>query len=338
MESGTTSDEESAVLPRRTTSHRSDGDASSAVATPESNKDHSSQKDSWFDRFFLLGCIAAWYIIGVLAIVTTKLLLKEYHVPPLVLTMQQLFVGSFLLRLVVIGRDGSLHPWPWNDEQNHIKEHHEDENDGSVEQMKRTGMRCLHGRWRNHLNFLLVGIFNSLDFLFSNSAFDQSAASFVETIKASDPITTTAIALLWKVDRLGVTEAGALILLIAGVLMSTYGDSQTTTPSQRILQDDATDTALRDSIFTAVVVMAANLCFGFRAMNQKKFRSAEKQPMDDVNLYCRMTQIGATFLCVPFLFFYAPSLLETVSEQPIEVKLTYFKMATLNSISYVTYK
>jgi hypothetical protein len=43
-----------------------------------------------------------------------------------------------------------------------------------------------------HYDFILAGLFNALDFLASNTAFSQSAASFVETVKASEPITTTA--------------------------------------------------------------------------------------------------------------------------------------------------
>lgn len=324
------------------------GDVIDVVTTTLESKEHTNNaSSSWYDgRLFLVGTIAAWYCIGVCAIVTTKLLLKQYHVPPLVLTTQQLFVGSLLLRLVCIFRNnGSMQPWPWN-KGNHYEQ--EDTSSAEQQQVKKTGGLLQKWRLRQHVNFLLVGVFHSLDFLCSNTAFSQSAASFVETIKASDPITTTAIALLWKVDRLmGYQEASSLFLLIAGVLMSTIGNSmQTTTTTQetpRLLQEQqqqsAPDTALKNSILTACTVMAANLCFGFRAMNQKKFRTNEKQqPMDDINLLCRMLQVGATFLSLPLLVFYSGSLLETISEQPTEVKLTYLKLAAVNSISYVTYK
>ena len=46
--------------------------------------------------------IMAWYLVGVVCICTTKLLLTDFHVPPLVLTVQQLFMGSMLLRWTLI--------------------------------------------------------------------------------------------------------------------------------------------------------------------------------------------------------------------------------------------
>jgi drug/metabolite transporter (DMT)-like permease len=68
----------------------------------------------------------------------------------------------------------------------------------------------------------LAGLFNALDFLASNTSFSHSAASFVETIKASEPITTTAIALI---DKLRFPEAVSLGVLVSGVLCSTFGNT-----------------------------------------------------------------------------------------------------------------
>lgn len=62
----------------------------------------------------LLIAVSLWYLLGVLSIGTTKLLLNE-GVPPLYLTLQQLFLGSnflrFLLQYKALGSAG-LAPWP----------------------------------------------------------------------------------------------------------------------------------------------------------------------------------------------------------------------------------
>jgi hypothetical protein len=62
----------------------------------------------------LLTAIMLWYLLGVVSIGTTKLLLNQ-GVPPLYLTIQQLFLGSNLLRLLLhvkaLGSVG-LAPWP----------------------------------------------------------------------------------------------------------------------------------------------------------------------------------------------------------------------------------
>jgi len=58
--------------------------------------------------------VLLWYLLGVLSIGTTKLLLNQ-GVPPLYLTLQQLFLGSnllsYLLRYKALGSAG-LAPWP----------------------------------------------------------------------------------------------------------------------------------------------------------------------------------------------------------------------------------
>jgi hypothetical protein len=58
--------------------------------------------------------VLLWYLLGVLSIGTTKLLLNQ-GVPPLYLTLQQLFLGSnflrFLLEYKAFGSAG-LAPWP----------------------------------------------------------------------------------------------------------------------------------------------------------------------------------------------------------------------------------
>lgn len=63
----------------------------------------------------ILIAVLLWYFLGVFSIATTKLLLSS-GVPPLYLTLQQLFLGSnllrFLLHIRAFGSSAGLLPWP----------------------------------------------------------------------------------------------------------------------------------------------------------------------------------------------------------------------------------
>jgi hypothetical protein len=135
--------------------------------------------------YLLPMAIIAWYIVGVVSIVTTKVLLTDWQVPPLVVTFQQLSSGSCVLWLYLLVFQGGAQPWPWDNIQGKKSSSSLCIDAGPVDtNISKMPMR--------HYDFILAGLFNALDFLASNTAFSQSAASFVETVKASEPITTTA--------------------------------------------------------------------------------------------------------------------------------------------------
>ena len=287
--------------------------------------------NTWLDRLTLAIALLAWFSVGILAIVTSKVLIGDWHCPPLILTVQQMVVGAFILRLVVAARDGAAQPWPW--EHFPVPSTHSTQSAVLLsEKLKR------FFPWLSHMNFILVGCFNSLDFLCSNYAFSQSAAHFVETIKASDPITTTAIALIYRVDTLGMAEGASLFLLVTGVLLSTWGNAK-----NNEIDDEATAEAMTpglwDSIKTMAIVMTANMCFAFRAMNQKRYRvtTNELQQLDDVNLFCRMCQTGAIVLALPLILLHWKDFI-IAWNQPLDLQRTYFGLVLINSFSYVTYK
>lgn len=230
--------------------------------------------------------------------------------------------ASLILRMVAVARDGAVQPWPW-EQHRHIPA--TEQTEIMTDKLKRLLP------WLSHPNFILVGIFFSLDFLCSNTAFSQSAAHFVETIKASDPITTTAVALMFRVDTLGSMEGASLFLLVTGVLLSTWGNSSED-------ENDSGD-SMADSFKTAATVTTANICFAFRAMNQKRYRTItnEAQQLDDINLFGRMCQVGATFLLVPLCVIHWDDFTEAW-HQPSEYQWTYTGLALVNAFSYVTYK
>jgi hypothetical protein len=258
----------------------------------------------YMDHMALVVVIAAWYGVGALAIVTTKLLVTTWRVPPLLLTAQQFFLASTILRTVLAFGKGAQ-PWPVD-------------------------------KTRFNLDFAMAGLFNSLDFLASNAAFSASAASFVETIKASEPITTTAVALVWQVDRLGLHESGCLVLLVAGVFLSTVGNAAAVGTKTRT--DEEAEIALEHSTRIALTVMSANLCFAFRALSQKRYRTSRpaSDQLDDINLLCGMLQVGALISLPAALWIHGGSLADAMTASS-ENQKHYAGLTLLNAVSFATY-
>jgi hypothetical protein len=136
-------------------------------------------------------------------------------------------------------------------------------------------------------------------------------------------------------------EATSLSMLICGVLLSTWGNStdDNTNNNQDAIVVAINEHKLIESIQTASLAICANISFGFRAINQKKYRSTthETQQLDDINFLCRMMQIGATFVLIPTLLLHFRQLGDALHASR-ELQVTYFGIALVNSISYVTYK
>lgn len=251
--------------------------------------------------------VLTWYIVGVGHIVTAKMLLmKEYGLHPLVLTFQQLFVGSTLLRLY-LGFTGGIQPLPEN---------------------KTAKPQSLY------YDFVLAGLFNALDFLASNTSFSHSSAAFVETIKAAEPLTTTAIALFFGIDTLSFNEGISMCILIFGVFLSTMANA--TEDSSAF--SSSSQESFHQSVKTCAVVMTANLCFALRAKSQKLFRAhPEGKTMDDANLLMRMQQIGAMSLFMPLMIFELPSVLDGAMNAEWVKFCHYSFLAITNAACFSTY-
>ena len=253
----------------------------------------------------LLCIIFVWYAGGVLCIVTSKLMLMhEFALPPLVLTVQQLILGSTLIRFYLMAT-GNLQPVP------------------------KTESREL----------IFAGLFNSLDFLASATSFSHSSASFVETMKSSEPVTTTAIALFFGIDRLRTPEAISLVVLVSGVLCSTIANVEAAEESAaEELTPEQEEYNWRQSVKTCVIVMTANICFALRAKSQKLYRaSPEGQVLDDSNLLMRMQQIGAVSLMLPLLVFESQGILARTLESTRDESLKFYGIALVNATAFSSY-
>lgn len=273
----------------------------------------------------LFVAVLLWYGLGVVSIGTSKILLTtdaSSHVggvPPLYLTLQQLFLGAALLRFLAEIRLAGITPgvqaWP-------------SASGGATEPRQgyggrqrggggggKSGLRSAIDAAREfHPSLVLAAAYFAMGFLATNYGFSGAPASFVETIKASEPITSAAIAVAWGIEVLSRQEVASLGAIVAGVLLSTVGNSV----------DDASGTAaavhnipsnFSSSFRACVVVMASNLCFSFRGLYQKLLRQTPEgssHALDDLNLQLRMQQIGVAMLVVPVVFLEGPSILRNL--------------------------
>ena len=225
-----------------------------------------------FSSLFL--AVVLWYSLGVVSIGTSKVLLGR-GVPPLWLTLQQLAIGMSLLRgLLQLRLLGSQGVQPWS------------------QLLDGPGARSTSS-WNKtfHPNLLGAGVFFSLGFAATNYGFHGSSAAFVETLKAAEPLTSAAIAVLWGIEQLSRPEVLSLGTIVAGVLLSTYGHQSSSSSEQ---------SSLWNSLQICGIVLTANLCFSFRGLHQKLLRaSTTTTHVDDLNLQYRMQQIGTLLLLGP---------------------------------------
>jgi hypothetical protein len=177
------------------------------------------------------------------------------------------------------------------------------------------------------------------------------------------------VALFWKVDSLGIMESVSLAALIAGVLLSTWANAEAVVEGTKVISTELEEQAFEDSFRICATVMTANLCFAFRAMSQKFYRRKEGQAdnkhdrapltnsngqpsvsmstaappppqMDDINLLCRMQQMGAALLILPLLVFDGASCLEYLwsDANTVDLQFQYLGLAVLNAVSFAIYK
>jgi hypothetical protein len=263
----------------------------------------------------LIGATLTWFFLGIASICTTKILLMksgDFAVPPLVLTLQQFVLGGTFLR-IYLGMIGKVRPLP--------------------------PFSSISGQQQDSIliDLVLAGLFNGLDFLASNTSFSHSSATFVETIKSSEPITTTAIALLFGIDQLRLPEAISLGVLISGVLFATVGNALSSGDAPiAAAAASAASTSLHHSIKTALVAMTANVCFAMRAKCQKVVRaSPQGRKLDDINLMMQMQQVGALLLLLPFIVFELPEMMVRCMEKGISSY--YIALSIGNAFAFCMY-
>jgi drug/metabolite transporter (DMT)-like permease len=231
--------------------------------------------------------VLLWYSLGVCSIASSKLLLTgsvhsgSIRVYPLTLTLQQLFIGSTMLRVLLeirfLGSSG-YKPWP----------RYDDATKGHVN----GGDTVSSPQGRREL-FMAAMCF-ALGFLATNYGFSGSAASFVETVKAAEPLTSATVAAVYGIETITLPQKISLGTIVLGVLVSTLGSGGNSSQKQ----------TYASGIAAATIVMISNLCFSFRGLYQKLLRlHTSSATMDDLNLQFRMQWLGVLALVTPAILF-----------------------------------
>jgi drug/metabolite transporter (DMT)-like permease len=166
----------------------------------------------------------------------------------------------------------------------------------------------------------LTSVYFAFGFLLTNVGFMMGSAAVVETIKAAEPITSASVAAIWGIEHPGREEVVSLMGIVVGVVLSTFANQGGGIVGNGVIDVGvgAGETRLRRSPSSSslslpsspplntlcLVVMAANLCFSFRGLHQKLFRSTSRGSaihVDDLTLQCKMQQLGALVLGIPAL-------------------------------------
>jgi len=261
-----------------------------------------------------------WYSLGILSIATSKILLSGgivMRVSPLTLTLQQLLIGStllrFLLRMGFLG--SSLSPPAAVHLESSSKGHHPPTADPQTRELQ----------W--------ASICFALGFLATNFGFAGSAASFVETVKAAEPLTSATVAAVYGIETITLAQKASLGTIVAGVLLSTLGSGGGRYQAQ----------PLAAAILSSCIVMTSNLCFSFRGLYQKLFRKeVPAEVLDDLNLQFRMQWTGVVMLALPVVVFDLFPLLVWGRDQWSTTLLPgdlthYFLLALLNGCAFTSY-
>jgi drug/metabolite transporter (DMT)-like permease len=188
----------------------------------------------------------------------------------------------------------------------------------------------------SHTRYLcLAGFCFSLGFFCTNLGFESSSAAFVETIKASEPITSAVLAVTWGLEVLTNVEITSLSTIVCGVVLSTLGNAP-----------DSQD-SVGASFLSCTIVMTSNLCFSFRGLYQKLFqsRSSHSVLMDDLNLQYRMQQMGVIVFLIPTILWEGPSVMDHIYQLSTSVglfksgvMLRYIGLSVINAVAFASYK
>eukprot|EP00984_Skeletonema_dohrnii_P032142 scaffold25645_cov78-Skeletonema_dohrnii-CCMP3373.AAC.1 len=207
---------------------------SSSSYSPTHKNDMNNK--SFSDRIPTAILVILWYSFGIVSIATSKILLSTYNLPPLLLTLQQLMIGVLLLRTLLYMQTKGINdeeytsrtglqsvPLQVTQQEDGSNAHHQCENGmykrkSSNEKDPRTLQQQQHG------------ILSALISLANPSAVNHrihnqlsGSAAFVETIKAAEPTTSAATAVLWGIEQLVPEEVASLGGIIVGVVLSTLG-------------------------------------------------------------------------------------------------------------------
>jgi solute carrier family 35 protein E1 len=203
-----------------------------------------------------------WYISGALTNSTSKQALQSFSRPPFMsLTLMQhltaTLAGTIALRVLGLRRYKSLPPEALS------------------------------------FGFLRMILVYSFGFSLTNGSFGAVNASFVDTVKAAEPIATMLLTLLFLRSE-SVTPLVALSLLpiVGGVSISSMAEASF-------------------NLKGFAMAMGSNLCFSARSICAKLLRSELGRNMDNASLFLHVNAYGALLL-LPFVLYIEGTTLFTI--------------------------
>jgi len=268
----------------------------------------------------LIAAIICWYLLGIVSIISSKILLGgasgNWNVAPMVLTCQQFGIGSSLL----------------SQYSSKIKS--------------------------DHYLLKMTGSCFSIGFWLTNVSFFASHASFVETIKAAEPISSATIAVLWGIEsNISFGEMISLFGITCGVVLSTIGSVSD------LKNGDSSSTGLRQSAQVCAIVLLSNFCFSFRSMYQKLYLKNQKQQqysentqvVSDADLQYSMQSLGLKMFIIPtivwnghgtlqYLFHWFMNNMHNSDTSTLLISnlcqdsLQYIALALINGLAFTGYK
>mmetsp|Transcript_127747 Transcript_127747/g.409003 ORF Transcript_127747/g.409003 Transcript_127747/m.409003 type:complete len:296 (-) Transcript_127747:709-1596(-) len=165
-----------------------------------------------------------------------------------------------------------------------------------------------------------VAITYTLGFVFTNLAFSLTHASFVETVKAGEPISTVVLALLLLGERERVATYASLLPVVLGVGMASSGEA--------------------GGGFDAFAATAAsNFCFSARAVFAKQLKRdfpTSPAATSDVSLFFHISWMGLLGL-VPLAFCTEAFALRSSLASPSFESGRFLGVMALNGLMYTGY-
>lgn len=218
-------------------------------------------------RLRLAPLILCWYSTSTLSVVTSKFLLTETG-SPISLAALQFFGATLGCR---------CSKWLFS-----------------------SGKQAPSRPTRGNPVLYLLAFCYTLGFLLTNAAFSAATASFVETFKSAEPLSTVALAALLLGERERCWAYVALAPIVAGVAMASYSPSNF-------------------SVTGMLLSLASNVSFSGRAVLTRRLKSSypnSEAARSDLSLFGTVSALGLSLLLPLALLLDASRMLRALRSAP----------------------
>jgi drug/metabolite transporter (DMT)-like permease len=161
----------------------------------------------------------------------------------------------------------------------------------------------------------------TMGFVFTNMAFSIVSASFAETVKSAEPVSSVALAYYYFNEGTTLPTYLTLIPICTGVAIS-------------CLHDDSFN------LLGFTLAAASNICFSSRAVLAKKFFKQHVDGLDEINLFYHISTTGLMILIPLVIFFEGRSihqLLANGTRDGMTSVPELFMLFFLNGCAYTAY-